>query len=80
MLVFGIDIPLVEIVLLLSIIIFILFIEVIVILVIQVRHLRKIQELKEYMEKISGHISEAKTKELHKESIPKTENSPKSKK
>ena len=80
MLVFGIDIPLVEVVFLLAIIIFILFIEVIVIVVIQVRHLRKIQELREYMEKVSGHLSEAKTKELHKEPSLKADNSTKPKK
>ena len=67
MLVFGIDIPLVEVVFLLGILILVLFIEVIVILVIQVRHMKKIQELKEYMEKVSGQVREAKTKELQKE-------------
>lgn len=64
MLVFGIDIPLVEILLLLVIIIFILLVEAIVIISLLVNQMNKTKKMSELMEKLSGSLLDIKKAEI----------------
>lgn len=64
MLVFGIDVPLVEILLLLVIVIFILLVEAIVIISLLVSQMNKTKKMGESMEKLSGTLLDIKKAEL----------------
>lgn len=64
MLVFGIDVPLVEILLLLVIIIFILLVEAIVIISLLVNQMNKTKKVSELMEKLSETLLEIKKAEM----------------
>ena len=64
MLVFGIDIPLVEVVLAFSIIAFMLLVEAIIIIALLSKHLFKMKKLGELVEKLSETILEIKKKEI----------------
>lgn len=64
MIVFGIDIPLVEVIFALSIIIFILLVEVIVLIVIQMKQSEKSKKLVQLVEQLSDTILEIKRAEV----------------
>ncbi len=64
MLVFGIDIPLVEVVFALAIIIFILLIEIIILVSMMVKQLQKAKKLGELLEKMSETLLEIKKAEI----------------
>ena len=64
MLVFGVDIPLVEVIFVLSIIIFILLIEAIVVISLLVKQMNKTKQLTGLIEKLSSTILEIKKKEI----------------
>ncbi len=64
MLVFGIDIPLIEILLVFSIIIFILLIEAIVVIAILMSQLNKMKGLATLLDRLSGTILDVKKTEM----------------
>ncbi|NQV91503.1 hypothetical protein HQ489_03435 [Candidatus Woesearchaeota archaeon] len=64
MLVFGVDIPLVEIMLVFSIIIFILLVEAIFVIMMQMKHLNKAKKMAELMNKLSETVLAIKAKEI----------------
>ena len=64
MLVFGIDIPLIEILLVFSIIIFILFIEAIVVIALLMSQLNKMKGLASLLDRLSGTILDMKKNEM----------------
>jgi len=64
MLVFGVDIPLVEIMLVFSIIIFILLVEAIFVIMMQTKHLNKAKKMAELMNKLSETVLAIKQKEI----------------
>ena len=64
MLVFGIDIPLVEVILTLGVVIFLLFIESIVLVALLVRQMTKTKKLVELVEKLSETILAIKKAEI----------------
>ncbi|MBT4538970.1 hypothetical protein HOI26_01995 [Candidatus Woesearchaeota archaeon] len=64
MLVFGIDIPLVEIVFTFAIIMFLLLVEVIVIISLQVKQLNKTKEVGELLGSLSHTLLEIKQEEI----------------
>ncbi|MBI4983501.1 hypothetical protein HZC32_02555 [Candidatus Woesearchaeota archaeon] len=64
MLVFGIDIPLIEVILVFAVIMFILLIEAIIIISILVRHLNKTKKLAELVEKLSETVLAIKKAEI----------------
>ncbi len=64
MLVFGVDIPLVEIMLVFSIIIFILLVEAIFVIMMQMKHLNKAKKMAELMNKLSDTVLAIKQKEI----------------
>ncbi|MBI2572604.1 hypothetical protein HYV86_01980 [Candidatus Woesearchaeota archaeon] len=64
MLVFGIDIPLIEILLIFSIIIFILFVEAIIVIALLMSQLNKMKGLASLLDRLSGTILDVKKAEL----------------
>jgi hypothetical protein len=64
MLVFGVDIPLIELVLALAIILFLLLIEAIVVIALMVKQLQKSRKLGEVMEKMSDALLSIKKAEI----------------
>ncbi len=64
MIVFGIDIPLIEIILAIGIILFILLVEVIVVVALLVRELNKTRKLGELISTLSNTLLEIKKKEI----------------
>lgn len=64
MLVFGVDIPLVEVVLIFMLIVFLLLIEVLVIIALLSRHMAKTKKLGDLVENLSETILAIKKKEL----------------
>jgi len=64
MLVFGVDIPLVEIMLVFSIIIFILLVEAIFVIMMQMKHLNKSKKMVELINKLSETVLSIKQKEI----------------
>lgn len=64
MLVFGIDIPLVEILLIFTIVIFLLLVEAIIVISLMVKHLNKSKQLGDLMMQLSGTLLEIKKKEI----------------
>jgi len=64
MLVFGVDIPLIELVLVLAIIMFLLLIEAIVVIALMVKQLQKSRKLGEVMEKMSEALLSIKKAEI----------------
>ncbi|HLC70727.1 MAG TPA: hypothetical protein VJI32_01900 [Candidatus Nanoarchaeia archaeon] len=64
MLVFGVDVPLVEVVLAFAIIAFLILIEAIIVIALLSKHLSKTRKLGELIEKLSETILEIKKKEI----------------
>ncbi|MBT3835630.1 hypothetical protein HOD05_03795 [Candidatus Woesearchaeota archaeon] len=64
MLVFGVDIPLVEIMLVFSIIIFVLLVEAIFVIMMQMKHLNKAKKMAELIGKLSETVLAIKAKEI----------------
>jgi hypothetical protein len=64
MLVFGVDIPLVEIMLVFSIIIFVLLVEAIFVIMMQMKHLNKAKKMAELINKLSETVLAIKAKEI----------------
>ena len=64
MLVFGVDVPLVEVVLAFAIIAFLILIEAIIVIALLSKHLSKTRKLGELVEKLSEVILEIKKKEI----------------
>lgn len=64
MLVFGIDVPLVEVILAFTILVFILFIETVVVLILLVRQINKTKKLSEIVTHLSETFLEIKKKEI----------------
>ena len=64
MLVFGIDVPLIEVILALAIVMFLLLVESIVIISLLVKHLNKTKRLGDLVEKLSGTLLDIKKKEI----------------
>ncbi len=64
MLVFGIDVPLIELILVFSFIIFILLIEAIVVIMLQVKHLNKTKKVTLLLNKLTETVLAIKDKEL----------------
>ena len=64
MLVFGVDIPLVEIILIFALIIFLLLVEVIIVITLLLRHLNKTKKLSLLIEKLSETMLEIKRAEI----------------
>lgn len=64
MLVFGVDIPLVEVILVLAIVIFILLVESIVIIALLVKQLQKTRNVSVLLEKLSQILLEIKKAEI----------------
>ena len=64
MLVFGIDIPLIEILLIFSIVIFILFIDAIIVIALLMSQLNKMKSLAGLLDKLSGTILDVKKSEM----------------
>lgn len=71
MLVFGVDIPLVEVVIAFAILTFLLLVEAIIVIAILSKHLSKTKKLTELVEKLSGIILEIKQKEIEELNIIK---------
>jgi len=65
MLVFGVDVPLVEVVITLSIIVFIILIEAIIVIGILIKQSNKSRQLTDLIEKLSETILEIKKAELN---------------
>lgn len=64
MLVFGVDIPLVEVILIFALVIFLLLAEAIIVIALLVRHLNKTKKLGLVMEKLSETLLEIKRAEI----------------
>jgi len=64
MLVFGVDVPLLEVILILTIILFLLLIESIVVIFLMVKQMNKSRKLTELVEKMSEVILEIKKAEI----------------
>jgi len=64
MLVFGIDVPLIELVLVFAIILFLLLIEAIVVIALMVKQLQKSRQMGEVMEKMSDALLSIKKAEI----------------
>ncbi len=64
MLVFGVDVPLIEVVFILSIISFIILIEIIVVVILLMQNLRKGKEVGETLSKLSHILLEVKKVEM----------------
>ncbi|MFH1275668.1 MAG: hypothetical protein ABIH82_00995 [Candidatus Woesearchaeota archaeon] len=64
MLVFGVDIPLIEIILALLVMIFILFLEAIIVIGMQIKQMNKTTKLGELVEKLSDTILQIKKAEI----------------
>lgn len=64
MLIFGVDVPLVEIILVFSILIFILFVETVFVLVLLIRQMNKTKKLGDQITRLSETILGIKKKEI----------------
>jgi len=64
MLIFGVDVPLVEIILTLGIIVFILFVEAVIVISLLVKQLQRTKQLGEMIEKLSETILSIKKAEI----------------
>ena len=64
MLIFGIDVPLVEIILTLGVIIFILFVEAVIVISLLIKQLQRTRQLSELIERLSEVILSIKKAEI----------------
>lgn len=64
MLVFGVDVPLIEVIFVLVIVIFIILVEIIIVVILLMQSLRKTKDLGVLLEKLAQILSEVKRGEL----------------
>lgn len=64
MLVFGVDIPLIELMLVFAFITFVLLIEAIIVIMLQVKHLNKTKKVTELLNKLTETVLAIKDKEI----------------
>ena len=64
MLVFGVDIPIVEVILIFALVIFILLVEAIIVIALLIKHLNKTKKLSLVVEKLSETMLEIKRAEI----------------